>query len=171
MMAAPKGNQFWKARTKHGRDKIFASADLLWEACLEYFQWVEDHPLFEYKSYLFQGVPVQDQIPKMRAMTIQGLCLFLDVEDRTWREWRTNEDFYPVIARAEKVIYMQKFAGAAADMLNANIIARDLGLKDTAAHEHTSPDGSMTPKGIDYSKLSTEALTEILRVADEARQN
>jgi hypothetical protein len=56
-------------------------------------------------------------------------------------------------------------------MLNANIIARDLGLKDTAAHEHTSPDGSMTPKGIDYSKLSTEALTEILRVADEARQN
>jgi len=166
MMSAPKGNQFWKARTKHGRDKIFASADLLWEACLEYFQWVEDHPLFEYKSYLFKGVPVQDQIPKMRAMTIQGLCLFLDVEDRTWREWRINEDFYPVIARAEKVIYMQKFAGAAADMLNANIIARDLGLKDTAAHEHTSPDGSLAHKGIDCSKLSTEALTEILRVAD-----
>ena len=22
---APKGNQFWKARSKHGRDKIFAS--------------------------------------------------------------------------------------------------------------------------------------------------
>lgn len=170
-MAAPKGNQFWKARTKHGRDKIFASADTLWEACLEYFQWVEDHPLFEYKSYLFQGVPVQDQIPKMRAMTIDGLCLFLDVAVSTWYEWRSKQDFSEVTTRAESVIRSQKFAGAAADMLNANIIARDLGLKDTAAHEHTSPDGSMTPKGIDYSKLSTEALTEILRVADEARQN
>jgi hypothetical protein len=129
-MAAPKGNQFWKARTKHGRDKIFASADLLWEACQEYFQWVEDNPLWEMKSYMYQGAPVQDQLPKMRAMTIQGLCLFLDVDDLTWRRWRDDKDFCTITTRAEKVIYMQKFSGAAADQLNANIIARDLGLVD-----------------------------------------
>jgi len=148
-MSAPKGNQFWKARTKHGRDKLFASADLLWEACQEYFQWVEDNPLWEMKSYMYQGAPVQDQLPKMRAMTIDGLCLFLDIDDDTWRTWRTVEDFSGVTTRAEKVIRSQKFAGAAADLLNANIIARDLGLKDASAHEHTSPDGSMTPKVIE----------------------
>ena len=129
-MAAPVGNQFWKARTKHGRDKIFASADLLWEACLEYFQWVEDNPLWETKSYMFQGAPVQDQLPKMRAMTLDGLCLFLDIDDRTWRRWQEDKDFCGITTRAEKVIRSQKFAGAAADMLNANIIARDLGLVD-----------------------------------------
>jgi DNA-binding XRE family transcriptional regulator len=34
---------------------------------------------------------------------------------------------------------------------------------------HTSDDGTMTPKGLDVSKLSTEALEEIVRVADEAK--
>lgn len=35
-----------------------------------------------------------------------------------------------VITQAEAVIYEQKFTGAAADLLNPNIIARDLGLAD-----------------------------------------
>ena len=52
-MAAPKGNSFWKQRTKHGRDKIFANADLMWEAACEYFQWVEDNPLNE--AIVYQG--------------------------------------------------------------------------------------------------------------------
>jgi hypothetical protein len=170
IMAAPKGNQFWKIRTKHGRDKLFASADTLWNACEEYFKWVEENPLWETKSYMYQGTPVQDQIPRMRAMTLDGLYLFLDIDHVTWRNWREDKDFFTVTHKAENVIRSQKFAGAAADMLNANIIARDLGLKDTAAHEHTSPDGSMTPKaGIDMSQLSVEALAEIMRVADAAK--
>jgi hypothetical protein len=140
-MPAPAGNQFWKARTKHGRDKIFASADLLWEACLEYFQWVEDNPLWEYKSYMYQGDPVHDQLPKMRAMTIPGLCLFLDIDELTWRRWREDKDFCTITTRAEKVMYAQKLTGAAADLLNPNIIARELGLKETATHEHTGANG------------------------------
>ena len=32
-----------------------------------------------------------------------------------------------VVSKAEKIIYEQKFTGAAADLLNPNIIARDLG--------------------------------------------
>jgi len=37
-MAATKGNQWWKLRAKHGRDKIFKTPALLWEACVEYFE-------------------------------------------------------------------------------------------------------------------------------------
>lgn len=129
-MAAPKGNKFWKARTSHGRKKLFSSADALWDACIEYFQWVEDNPLYEMKAFSFQGIVTQEPIPKMRAMTISGLCIFLDITDRTWREWRDDEDFSPIITRVEKIIYTQKFEGASADLLNANIIARDLGLAD-----------------------------------------
>jgi hypothetical protein len=36
---APKGNEFWKLRSKHGRDKLFATPELFWQAALEYFQW------------------------------------------------------------------------------------------------------------------------------------
>ncbi len=35
-----------------------------------------------------------------------------------------------ITSKIDNVIRSQKFAGAAADLLNANIIARDLGLKD-----------------------------------------
>lgn len=137
-MAAPAGNQFWKARSKHGRDKLFASAEALWEACCEYFQWVEDNPLWEMKPFAYQGVVVQEPVAKMRAMTIGGLCIFLDIDETTWRAWRSIEDFSMVVSRAEAIIYQQKFTGAAAELLNPNIIARDLGLAEKREVESTS---------------------------------
>ena len=144
-MAAPKGNRFWEARAKHGRDKIFASSDILWTACCEYFTWADDNPLYETKAFAFQGIVTQEEIPKMRAMTLDGLCLFLDISVETWRLYTDREDFIGVTRKAENVIRSQKFAGAAADLLNANIIARDLGLTDKSERDIKSSDGSMTP--------------------------
>jgi hypothetical protein len=129
-MAAPKGNRFWEARAKHGRDLIFTSSDILWAACCEYFAWADDNPLYETKAFAFQGIVTQESIPKMRAMTIDGLCLFLDISTDTWKLYTDREDFIGVTRKAENVIRSQKFSGAAADLLNANIIARDLGLTD-----------------------------------------
>jgi hypothetical protein len=80
------------------------------------------------KPFAYQGEVTQEPVAKMRAMTIDGICLFLDIDVKTWASWRNQEDFIPVVSRAESVIRSQKFAGAAADLLNANIIARDLGL-------------------------------------------
>lgn len=140
------GNQFWKARTNVGRPRLFASAEALWEACCEYFQWVEDNPLHEMKAFSYQGEVVQEPVAKMRAMTISGLCIFLDIDETTWRDWRKVDDFSPITDRVERIIYNQKFTGAAADLLNANIIARDLGLADKNEVDHRSSDGSMTPR-------------------------
>lgn len=138
-MAAPLGNQFWKARSSHGRTPIFASPDVLWIAACEYFEWVEANPLWEDKVTSYQGVNVHEPIAKMRAMTIDGLCLFLDIGIQTWHDYRSREDFSDVTSRIERAIRSQKFAGAAADLLNANIIARDLGLADKS--ELTGKDG------------------------------
>lgn len=134
-MAAPKGNQFWLARSKSGRNPIFENPDELWDSCLEYFQWVEDHPLLEQKATQFQGVFVKDHVNKMRAMTIDGLCIFLDVARKTWDNYRDRQDFLPVITRAEAIMRNQKFTGAAAELLNPNIIARDLGLVEKKSLE------------------------------------
>lgn len=157
-MPAPKGNQFWKARSKHGRDKIFSSGDILWEACCEYFQWVEDNPLSEEKLFSYQGEIVRDTVSKMRAMTISGLCIFLDIDVTTWDDYRSREDFIQVTKRAEQIIYNQKFAGASADLLNANIIARDLGLRDKQDTNHSGGIGL-----IDLSSKSDEELERIIR--------
>ena len=166
-MAAPKGNQFWKVRSSHGAKPKFAGPEELWDACVEYFQWVEKNPLKEEKAFHFQGHITKTTVNKMRAMTIGGLCLFLDIDEETWRDWRKNRlDLSGVISRAEKIIYSQKFEGAAADLLNANIIARDLGLADK--RDHSSTDGSMTPKDPVDAIEAAKAYAALVRDIDGA---
>lgn len=133
------GNRFWEARSSHGRNPIFATPDDLWTACVEYFEWCETHPLHEEKVFNGKDGIVKATIAKMRAMTISGLCLYLDIDRKTWDAYRGRSDFTHIVTRAEEVIRDQKFSGAAADLLNANIIARDLGLADKS--ELTGKDG------------------------------
>lgn len=134
------GNRAWEARSSAGPKPIFETAEQLWAACVEYFEWVEANPLWEDKIVAFQGVATHEPIAKMRAMTISGLCTFLDIDETTWRGWhKSRPDLLPIVTQAERIIRDQKFAGAAADLLNANIIARDLGLADK--QERTGKDG------------------------------
>jgi hypothetical protein len=138
-MTAPEGNQFWTARSSHGRSPIFAASDDLWNACLEYFEWVDANPLKETRAFGSKDGPQTIELPKMRAMTIVGLCLFLNISRNTWRSYREKEEFSGTVERVDAIIRTQKFQGAAADLLNANIIARDLGLADK--QEYSGPGG------------------------------
>lgn len=124
------GNEAWKARSSHGRKPKFESPDVLEAACDEYFEWVCANPLMAVELVKFQGIATQVQVPKMRAMTIGGLCNFLDMDRRTWTNYKERPDFIAITTRAEGIIFQQKIEGAAADMLNANIIARETGLAD-----------------------------------------
>ncbi|WP_420959350.1 DNA-packaging protein [Brucella sp. IR073] len=125
------GNRFWEARSSHGPNPKFETPEALWAACCEYFEWVEANPLYEDRLVTFQGMATHEPVAKMRAMTLAGLCFFIDVSRKQWTEWRESRpDLRDVISRVEDVIYQQKFSGAAADLLNANIISRDLGLAD-----------------------------------------
>jgi len=134
------GNRFWELRSSHGRKPIFSSPEQLWNAATEYFQWVEDNPLMETKLFAYQGVVHEGVVAKMRAMTIQGMCIYLDISTQGWREYKAKPDFSAICEAVESVIYQQKFAGASADLLNASIIARELGLADKS--ELTGKDGA-----------------------------
>jgi hypothetical protein len=140
-MQFQKGNKFWLARSSHGRNPIFSNPEQLRNACYEYFEWVEENPLLEEKIFHSQGMITKDTVTKMRAMTVSGLCLFLDICENTWANYKKQPDFLSITLEVEKVIYNQKFTGAAADLLNSNIIARELGLADKQQNEHTGVDG------------------------------
>lgn len=157
------GNRLWEARSSAGPKPKFKDPEQLWAACVEYFEWVEDNPLWEEKGFAFQGVVTKERFGKMRAMTIVGLCLFLDIDVTTWRDWKeTRPDLSPIITRVEAVIRDQKFSGAAADLLNPNIIARDLGLTDKAHTVLTGKDEGpvqvedMTP--VDKLRIRLDAI-------------
>lgn len=150
-MAAPLGNRFWELRSKHGRDKIFSSPEVLWEAACEYFRWCEDNPLIEIEqsnkpakavknedgTYTFP--PNHFELPKMRAFTMAGLCRYLNCNTMYFNDFKdllkgkddqVSKDFSQVITLIYDTVYEQKFTGAAAGFLNANLISRELGLAD-----------------------------------------
>lgn len=154
------GNKFWLARSTHGRNPIFKNPDELQTACYEYFQWVEDNPLYEEKIFHASGVITKDTIKKMRAMTIGGLCIFLDVDRTTWENYRNNPDFFRITKEVEEIIYNQKFTGAAADLLNSNIIARELGLSDKVQNEHTGANGGVIQ--VNTTAMSAEEAYNLL---------
>jgi hypothetical protein len=143
-MAAPKGNKFWLQRATHGRDRIFKTAEDLMNGANEYFTWVYENPLE--KAVVYQGDVRDDAEPLMRAMTIKGLCIFLGVNTEYLTAFESGldldsedgKDFSRVITTIRDIIYEQKFTGAAAGLLNPNIIARDLGLKDKSEQDITS---------------------------------
>lgn len=113
-MAAPKGNKFWLARSKHGRNPKFSDPEKLWDACCEYFDWVEKHPLWETKAFSFQGTITKARLPKMRAMTLSGLFLFLDIDRKTWE------------AYAKKKIYSRSLREWNASSMSRNFLALPL---------------------------------------------
>jgi hypothetical protein len=101
----------------------------LWEASVEYFEWVEDNPLHEVHLVTSQGRTTQVPAPKMRPMTISGLCLHLGIVPTTWRGWRRDRpDLALAIDHVEAVIWGWQFAGAAAGLLDADLVIRQLGL-------------------------------------------
>lgn len=137
-MAAPKGNNFWELRLKHGRSHAIETADELWQNYLEYAKWLQGNPLIEVDFYGKDATQIEK--PKMRPQTKEGFALACGLSG--WEvisAWKKREGFIEVISRIEKNILIQKFEGAAANLLNPNIIAREIGLK-----EHSEQSGETT---------------------------
>ena len=95
----------------------------------------------------------------MRAMTMEQLCFYLNCSASYFRVFKMklkdeDEDFLTVIEDIENIIRTQKFQGASADLLNANIISRDLGMTDKQA---------MAMSGtIDFKTMTEEDKNEII---------
>jgi len=143
------GNRSWMARSSHGRKPKFATPEALETACHEYFDWNSSNPLIEYKPNA-QG---DNYIPRMRAMTLTALRRFIDLSAQSWLDYKAKPDFAEVISDIEEIVRDQKLEGAAAGFLNANIIARELGLRDGM--------DSKVEATVDVTKLPTDQLLNL----------
>lgn len=132
-MAAPKKNQFWKLRSKHGRDKLFATSELLWEAACEYFEWCDSKPWKVTKTKSKGKNKETEETPTQCPYSLSGLMIYLNVGEAYWRQFKDSnldEDFSTVITRIENIIKTQQLEGAMVGAFNANIVARINGLAD-----------------------------------------
>jgi hypothetical protein len=147
-MAAPKGNKFWKLRSKHGRDKIFSSPDIFLESAYEYFEYCDNNPWL-HNEVVKTGKEAGKilPVPTQRPYTIEALCRFLHITHQTFRTYETDEnykDFFTVFTHVREVIENNQFEGATVGAFNANIIARKLGLTDKKDVDLTSKGEKIT---------------------------
>lgn len=160
-MGAPKGNRFWENRAKHGRDLLFATPQLLWEACVEYFEWCTDNPIKDTRS--FGG----NQMVQ-RPFTMQGLCLFLGCNTAYFRQFKETcpKDFSTIIQDIEETVYQQKFEMAAIGIYKENLIARDLGLSEKIKQENTN-----TEPVNNFDNLSEDELQSLAIALEKLNAN
>lgn len=153
MKGTQKMNQLWKLRLKHGRNFAIETHEQLWENFIEYSDWIENNPLKEqqlikHKITRDEEIVESYQLNKMRAMTKDSFALACGLSGwhviESYKE-RSN-DFLQVVTRIEKYIYDQKLTGAAAGLLNANIIARELSL---GKEEQTQDDNEIVVRRVD----------------------
>lgn len=121
---------FWSTRLRDSSRRFFSTPDELREAAAQYFDWCEANPLEEEQLFHYQGSVSSESLTKMRAFTWTGLASFLGISNGTLQAYRSREEFATLMEIVADIIYTQKFEGAAAGLLNANIVSRDLGLAD-----------------------------------------
>lgn len=165
-MSAPKKNQFWRLRSKHGRDKLFTSPELLWTAAEEYFLWCDGNPWLK-KEAIKSGERTGDiiDIPAARPYSLSGLCLYLGACEVYWWQFKAaeHEGFEQVIAAVEQVIETQQFEGAVVGVFNANIISRKLGLVD---RQDVAIKATADISRSELNTLSVEQLKKIESIID-----
>lgn len=150
-MAAPLGNQFWKMRSKHGRDRIFTEPNIMLEACYDYFRYQSEK--MHNKKEAVKGGEFTGQIidvPTITPFSFRLMCSYLHVHSLYFNEFekalKPNEseidkDFSNVITHVREIIEEQQFEGAAVGAFSTNLIARRLGMADKVNSEVSGPGG------------------------------
>lgn len=156
-----KGNQLWRQVKTPGRIREFSSPEDLWSRACEYFEWASANPILK-RDVKVVDKELQDvDLPLAIPFTMGGLCVFLGINDAYFRNFKQDktkctEAFSTVISQIEKIVYEQKFSGAAAGIFNANIISRDLGLVDKQQTESHSYSVQMTKDEMSEIKKQLE---------------
>ena len=90
-MAATPGNQWWKLRSKHGRDAIFSTPEILESACDEYFKFTDERNDWDGQNWVGKDgeeVVVKKKVP----YSLKGLCVFLGVSSRYFNEFKNTDN-------------------------------------------------------------------------------
>lgn len=128
---------------------IYVTPDDFLKAAADYFKWCEEHPIIEEQVNVWQGVAIRTELEKVRPFTKKGFATYLGISENRLKSYLARGDEWAeAAALVEQVIYTQKFENAAAGLLNANIITRELGLAEK--QEVTGADGGPLEQVVQY---------------------
>lgn len=144
-MGAPEGNQFWKLRSKHGRDKIFSSGEMIDKSVDEFMSALYENPIKEHDFVGKDATEVEKN--KYRVPTWNRFANFCGVHSAHFLQLKhdlkdkTDEfskDIYAALMRADDLFYSEKFEMASAGLANASLIGKHLGIHEIQKVDVTS---------------------------------
>lgn len=159
-MPAPKGNNYWELREKHGRKPLFSSPDELWEKCVDYFEWCAENPETVKKMFCPASSPtvVIGEMKVERPMTIFELTACIGINRDTWYELKKKEGFSDIVRHVENILIANKYRGALVGTYSSALIARELSIIDQS-NKYPSEDEKTKP--IENKGLTEEKANEI----------
>ena len=175
------GNQFWKQRTKHGRDRLFSDAETLREAANEYFEYIDSHPYYKPEQKKGNTIIPKDanltieefkqatdnivDIPTIRPYLLVGLCMYLNINEKYFNQFEdsikdkkdpVSLDFSAVLYYIRQAIYQSQLEGGVLGTFNPMLVSRLLGLKDR--QDITTNDNELPAFNISFqSKPDTDS--------------
>lgn len=160
---------YWESRKRPGRPRKLESPDVLWGHAVNYFELVDDNPII--KKELIRGgdrAGSTVDLEIMRPYTWEGfegyladLDIIAKLEDYKANYRGAFPEYADVVRRISQRLFDRNFGGAAANVLNASIIARQLQLVDRVSTENVT----ITAE-VPVDKLSEETLNELAKYSD-----
>jgi len=155
-------DKFWLFQNSK-RSKLLAeynTPEELWAACVEYFDFCADCPIQHNVHSFSQGALVTGEVEKPRAFSLRALLRFIGVTMKEWEIMKNSDtEFARPCHLAEDIIFQQLYELGAADVLNANFVARSLGMGDKQTLQGPGPNGEHTMiNTLDVSGLSLDQL-------------
>lgn len=147
------GNQFWKLRTKHGPDRLFNNAALLWEEACKYFDWCDRHPRNKVELVKYKGDYEEAEVPLGRMYSMQGLTRYLGVSDSYFRTVKIGLreriekskatadeiELLGAVESIERTVQTDQIEGAAVGIYAGNLVNRLNGLSDNVNVTNNQP--------------------------------
>lgn len=138
------GNQFWKLRSKHGRDRLFGDASLLWKEACRYFEWADRTPRERVELVKYKGEASEVGVPVGHMYSMHELTVYLGVSGGYFRmakrELRekiekgkakpSEVELLETMERIEGVIQAEQIGGAAVGLYAPQLVNRLNGLTD-----------------------------------------
>ncbi len=126
---APIGNQYWKTRNSHGKEKIFDNPETLWNLALDYFDWCIENPLCKLVYFRHRGEMIEVETEVLRPFSVTGLCIHLGISRQTFLNYSKKEvyrDYFEVCELIRDVIFDYNLSGALVRLIKPCVVAREL---------------------------------------------
>jgi len=172
------GNGLWRIAVERGtigKKRIFPTPKDMLNAACDYFKWADENPLIEEKVFHAQGEITKSSVTHPRPYTLSGFYVHTGINEQSWYDYKKRPEYSEVMKFIQDIMFEQKFSGASTGFFNANLIARDLQIKENQSIDQNIKADIQTsgvllaPASVDHSEWERMAEKQQDKLKSDAK--